>query len=303
VCIAVCGVMMVPAAVATAAFPGANGRIAYSSWDYDACHSSRPDGTRQRRIVRCRHATSVNYSADGRRIVFTRGDAGWIAVARANGRERSWLVRGGFQPASGAWWDVDWAAFSPDGSQVVFSVVEDIPDPHAPDEVRTERNVYVIGVDGANLRLLAREANYPVFSPDGTRIAYVAWHGRTRAVETVAADGTDRRTLVSPNIRAFRLDFAPDGTRLMVLEWIKRRGHVGGWIVIVDAETGERTRLPARVTGTIIDAVWSPDGRRIAFTHFDSKQVFTIRPDGTGKQLAFTARVPGIDRLAWQPRP
>jgi Tol biopolymer transport system component len=89
----------------------------------------------------------------------------------------------------------------------------------------------------------------------------------------------------------------------MLVEPTKRRGDVGGRIVIVDAQTGERTRLPVRVTGTVGDAVWSPDGRRIAFVGVDSTQVFTIRPDATGKRLAFTARVGGIDRLAWQPRP
>ena len=237
--------MTLPVAVADAAFPGANGRIAYSSWLYDVCHSSRPDGTRQRRIFRCRRPNSVNYSADGRRIVVVGGDeGGWMSVARANGRDRSWLVRGGLQP-SGARWRVQEGAFSPDGSQVVFNVLEEIPDPGAPDGERTELNVYVIGIDGANLRLIARgETGDAVFSPDGRRIAYIAWHGRRQAVETVAVDGTDRRTLVSSS-GARRLDFAPDGSRLMLVEPTKRRRGVGGRIVIVDAQTGERTRLPA----------------------------------------------------------
>jgi Tol biopolymer transport system component len=128
-----------------------------------------------------------------------------------------------------------------------------------------------------------------------------------QAVETVAVDGTDRRTLVwrsgTLSDGSCCLDFAPDGSRLMLVEPTTRRGDAGGRIVIVDAQTGERTRLPLRVTGPVWDAVWSPDGRRIAFVHVDSTQVFAIRPDGTGKRLAFTARVGGIERLAWQPRP
>ena len=159
----------------------------------------------------------------------------------------------------------------------------------------------MIGIDGGDLRLIARDASTPVFSPDGTRIAYIAWHGDTRSVETVAADGTDRRTLVAPNIDALSLDFSPDGDRLVAAERLRRR-HVTR-IAIIDVRSGERTRLPAHATGDVEDAAWSPDGRRIAFVHFDSSQVFTIRPDGTGKRLAFTARVPAIEMLAWQPRP
>jgi hypothetical protein len=59
VCVAVGAAMTVPVAVADAAFPGANGRIAYTSWIDDVCHSSRP-GTRQRRIFRCRRPNSLN---------------------------------------------------------------------------------------------------------------------------------------------------------------------------------------------------------------------------------------------------
>jgi dipeptidyl aminopeptidase/acylaminoacyl peptidase len=308
VCVAVCAAMTLPVAVADAAFPGANGRIAYTSWIDDVCHSSGPDGTRQRRIFRCWRPDSVNYSADGRRIVVVGGnEGGWMSVARASGRDRTWLVRGGLQP-SGARWRVQGGTFSPDGSQVVFDVLEEIPDPAAPDGERIEQNVYVIGIDGANLRLIARgQSGSAVFSPDGRRIAYVAWHGRRQAVETVAVDGTDRRTLVWRSgvlgDGSCCLDFAPDGSRLMLVKPTKRRRDAGGRIVIVDAQTGERRRLPLRVTGDVWDAVWSPDGRRIAFVHLDSTQVFTIRPDGTGKRLAFTARVGGIERLAWQPRP
>jgi dipeptidyl aminopeptidase/acylaminoacyl peptidase len=294
---------MVPAAVAMAAFPGANGRIAYWSYSEDSSHwwvySSRPDGTRQRQLVRM--AASLNFSADGRRIVYTRQSPpqadpqsarGGIRLGRANGRDRSWLLRGGFQPATGAWWDVEWAAFSPDGSQVAFNVTELTTE-------RMEFNTYVLGVDGAGLRLVARGARLPTFSPDGKRIAYISISG---AVETVAADGTDRRTLDNPpSVVARRIDFAPDGTRLMFLEWNSRRRD--SQIVIVNAETGDRTRLPARITGDLADAVWSPDGRRIAFAREDSRRVFTIRPDGTGMRLAFTARVPKIVRLGWQPRP
>jgi hypothetical protein len=71
-------------------------------------------------------------------------------------------------------------------------------------------------------------------------------------------------------------------------------------------------RLPLRVTGDVFHAVWCANGSRIAFTaptdptsrsDLESRRVYTIRPDGTDKRLAFTATGgwPGIDGLAWQP--
>jgi hypothetical protein len=73
-------------------------------------------------------------------VVVGGNEGGWMSVARANGRDRSWLVRGGLQP-SGARWRVQVGAFSPDGSQVVFDVLEEIVDPGAPGGERIEQNV------------------------------------------------------------------------------------------------------------------------------------------------------------------
>jgi dipeptidyl aminopeptidase/acylaminoacyl peptidase len=318
VCIVVCAVMTVPAAVAAAAFPGANGRIAYQESRFkDRRHggpawrwsfwSRRPDGTRPLRIVR--HATALNFSADGRRVVFTR--AGGIGLARANGHDRSWLL--GHAPRAGDGYS-GWAAFSPDGGQVAFTVED--AEPYG-------TNSYVIGIDGTNPRLIAEHARLPMFSPDGARIAYVKnlapgeSEAPGSAIETVAVDGTDRRRIVEYSepsaVRAtthpLRMDFAPDGTRLAVVE--HSEDHDVSRIAIINARTGDRKRLPAHVTGHVRDAVWSPEGRRIAFIVWpgypdSTHPVFTIRPDGTGKRRAFTVRVPTpgyIDALAWQPRP
>jgi dipeptidyl aminopeptidase/acylaminoacyl peptidase len=310
VCVAACAAVTLPTAVAVAAFPGANGRISYKlSWIDDrrtyreGYWSSRSDGTRMRPIVR--HATSAKFSADGRRAVFTR--AGGIGFVRSNGKGRSWLMGHAPRPSDPDW-GAQWAALSADGTQVAFTA-------NGP-------NSYVMGVDGTNPYLIADEAVQPIFSPDGSRIAYIKElalgeaenHGR--AIETIAADSTDRRRLIEyskPSVYyattvPIRIDFAPDGRNLLVVEY----SCCGGVnrIAIVDTQTGKRKRLPARVTGSVSDAVWSPDGRRIAYTVRSTDayaSVYTIRPNGTGRRVAFTVRLPPTwafrDSLDWQPRP
>ena len=304
---------MVPASVAAAAYPGANGRITYMKpWTGGlgfTFWSSRPDGTRQRRVIR--HATSLNFAADGRWAVFTR--ARGIGLMRPDGSDRSWLL--GHRPqASDPYWGAGWATLSPNGRQIAFS--------SSALDYAYETNTYVIGVDGTNRGLIAQEASSAVFSPDGRRIAYMKHiapaeaDSHSHAIETSAPDGTDRRTLVyyrgladwGEYTAPGRFDFAPDGSKLVVVEYRQI-----GRIVIRDARTGRRMRrIPARVTGEVRDAVWSPNGRRIAFLvrYADTDrqdEVYTIRPDGTGKRLAFTVRVSSpygeIGALAWQPRP
>jgi Tol biopolymer transport system component len=252
------------------------------------------------RIVR--NATTLNFSADGRRIAFSR--AYGIGLARADGGDRSWLLDHAPQDNQGS----DWAALSPDGRQVALTVSD--ADPYG-------TNAYVIGVDGTNRRLIAEHGSQPMFSPDRTRIAYIKHlavgesEAPGMAIETVATDGTDRGRwsgTASPPAysyqppRAHRLlaGWHPAGRPRI---WTPGRAWASR-IVIVDAQTGERKRLPARVTGPVGDVVWSPDGRRLAYIGAYPGRVFTIRPDGTGKRVAFCVPVSkygGIDALAWQP--
>jgi Tol biopolymer transport system component len=315
VCVAVCAAMTLPVAVAVAAFPGANGRIAYNrpcqQGVFGLCFtywSALPGGTHERRLLRT--PFPLNFSADGNRIVYIHW--GGIRLADANGLNRSWL--GDHAPAGSFLHRFLDASFSPDGTQIAFTVDDQFP--YGPD-------VYVMGIDGTNRRLVARGGGQPVFSPDGARIAYILYMGKRgeethqTAIETVAVDGTDRRRLHTypPGIHfpkavfPRRLDYAPDGSRLVVVE----ADNFLSRIAIVDANTGGRTRLPSRVTGFALDAAWSPDGRWIAYTAarppgvaLPSYGVFMIRPDGTGDRPAFKSdRRPDqvLDEIAWQPRP
>jgi Tol biopolymer transport system component len=111
------------------------------------------DGTHLRELLRGR---DPSYSPDGKRIVFTRGKAingkGRVFIARADGSKVRELT-GGAAPS-----------FSPNGRRVVFTG-------GASDNER----VFTIGSDGRDRRRLTSatgDYNHPVYSPDGTEIAF-----------------------------------------------------------------------------------------------------------------------------------
>src|SRR5215218_1483983 len=72
---------VLPAPAAHAAYPGANGRIAFEQGG--VIYSIRPDGSDRRQLTTDTHSHSPRWSPNGRRLAFHR--AGDIWVMRADG--------------------------------------------------------------------------------------------------------------------------------------------------------------------------------------------------------------------------
>jgi len=108
--------------------------------------------------------------------------------------------------------------------------------------------------------------------PEGPRLAYVVWKtGKPMQlkVETVAADGTGRTTLVGPG-KIWPQPFgtgswSPDGSTL-AFGGAPRDDREGAdrQVYLVSANGGEATPVPGTRAGT--EPVFSPDGHTIAFS-------------------------------------
>ena len=164
-----------------------------------------------------------------------------------------------------------------------------------------------MNVDGSDLQRLTDNLhfeNYPVWSPDGTRIAFIAHNGYSRLADydyylrpdhyhvsnsevlTRSADGSDER--VVPNTKGVGLYppvWSPDGERLA---FTAHRGQ--GTSVLARygvSEPLERVLYTVRIDGSELSRIgtattlptWSPDGERVAFGFDDG--VYTVRFDGT----------------------
>ena len=204
-----------------------------------------------------------------------------------------------------------WAYFdiSPDGSDIVYSTCSYTSEPLNPkalggvNEKLEEHNyeIVVSNSDGSGVQRLTenwRNDNYPVWSPDGTRIAFISasinhWeYPPYRSLRTMAPDGSDLRIISTSNrvIASYPPAWSPDGKRIAFV--VEERPYNSSLaltspenisIYVVGADGANLMR----VSDTISPPSWSPDGSRIVFAgpYNDGAAIFTIGYDGTGLNM------------------
>jgi Tol biopolymer transport system component len=150
---------------------------------------------------------------------------------------------------------------SPDGKYIVF----------ADGPKREEQNIYCIGSDGQFLQVLTDHAAndiQPRWSPDGKYVVFLSFRSGTKALWGIRIK--NGKSAADP----FIIQEMGRGTSL--LDWTSRglayRNYVNMWdvwMVPVNPKTGEPTdrleQLDYFPPGGNRGAVWSPDGKHLAF--------------------------------------
>jgi len=171
------------------------------------------------------------------------------------------------------------AAFSPDGSRIV--VVKNDPDTDG-------RDIWAFDIATGKSTAITSDAppdSAPIWSPDGTHIAYVSDRDRTNAIYRRAADGTGVEELVYTHT---------SGAQLILTDWSADGRFICFWsgeTMFVLPLTGERKAIEL---GRERGGRFSPDGQLLAFNSNQSGsfQVYVKSLEESTRAAAVAASAP-----------
>ncbi|HEV2912368.1 MAG TPA: carboxypeptidase regulatory-like domain-containing protein [Pyrinomonadaceae bacterium] len=164
------------------------------------------------------------------------------------------------------------------------------------DGIAGTRDIYLMNPDGTgkkNITYDAREDSEPVWSPDGTKIAYLSKGDFDGGIAVMDADGGNKK-LITNNFSDASPTWSPDGRRI-AFSGIRDDGIFS--IYVVNSSDG--SGLTKLSEGT--NPSWSPDGTKIAFNY--SYQGLTImNADGSGLTFpSLPAPLYGAVQFDWSP--
>jgi Tol biopolymer transport system component len=177
-------------------------------------------------------------------------------------------------------------AFSPDvGNQI------DLDDLNGRIVFAHEHDIYVMNADGTERTQLTTdpEADFdPVWSPDGTQIAFRAHRDGNEEVYVMNADGSEQTNLTNNPRTDYSPAWSPDGSQIAFAS--DRLNTSGNDIWLMDADGSNPTRL-TDIPGISEYPTWSPDGSQIAFTCTFGRRL----PEGVGDFEICVVNVDGTD--------
>jgi Tol biopolymer transport system component len=157
--------------------------------------------------------------------------------------------------------------------------------------------LFVINPDGSGKkRLIGGADSFPVWSPDGKRIAFSRERGKRHELEVMNADGTGMRTVITTgaesSVGGLVASWSPDGRRLAFCS--ERSGTLAIYLIAV---AGHGLRKLTHDKGGSCEPDWSPDGKSIVFGTVRSgtgQEIYVMRADG-GNQHSLTKNLSGND--------
>jgi eukaryotic-like serine/threonine-protein kinase len=198
------------------------------------------------------------------------GDLAYIAQTAEQRSRLVWINRNGQESGvigePAGFGDL---ALSPDGGRVAASI-------RATAGGKTSTNIWILDVKrGASSRLTFGDARQiaPVWSPDGTRVAY-ATSTKLYQLATKLASGAGSEQLLPEDLDNYRLptDWLRDGSRLLVTSAPKALDNQD--LVMFDLQHPEKGEPLVHTPAPIVEAMgrFSPDGHWVAYQSNESQR-------------------------------
>ena len=264
---AIVALLVIPAS-SWATYPGGNGLIAYSestpyaddpsARDADIFTVSPGGGDATQLTDNSVDDSQPAWSADGRRIVFTRRDEVWIMDANGHHQRRVTHTRA----------NETHPYFSPGGGRIIMA--------KSFHRHRSGGNIISIRTDGTDpARLLnsGQRSYRPTFSPNGRRIAFSGAASKTGTREGVWVmhrDGSHPRLLARVHHEGARSvtyeapDFNPDGSRVAYVRYfVDEYDRTSSRYDVIVSDT-RRRQSPQLFVSLDHHPAFSPDGTRLA---------------------------------------
>jgi len=274
-----------------AAFPGANGKIVFSSNrdGNDEIYVMNPDGSDRVDLTRNPASDATpEWSPSGTQIAFASNRSGEyeIYVMNADGSGVTQLTSDGFNVRP---------VFTADGQYIVFTSNRD-----------GNSEIYRMRLDGSeqtNLTNNPADDRLPASAPKGKMILFQSFRSGLARLYTMSESGGGAREIPGGPAQEVAGNWSPRGNTLTFL------GNSAGFDTfdIYTAHTDgtgvvQLMNTPNRVE---FDQMWSPDGQQIVFegctnlgTDTQHCALYTMNADGTGETDISTPRIPYLDTFS-----